>query len=184
VRLDFVVDDANAGTVANICHQLDGVPLAIELAAARLGAFDVHTIAARLTGRFQFLTSGNRVAPTRHRTLAGLVQWSYDLLSPAEQHLFANLAVFAGGWDIAAVEVVATSELTDRSAVADLLARLVEKSLVIRDADTTGHGRYRMLKTLHEFAAPVSGRLRHDCVRTSAACGVLSRAGGGDPTAC
>src|SRR6185312_10302707 len=101
--------------------------------AARVGAFDVHTISARLADRFQFLTSGNRVGPARHRTLADLVQWSYDLLSPAEQRLFAHLAVFSGGWDISAAEVVAASEPADRSIVVDLLARLVEKSLVVRD---------------------------------------------------
>jgi predicted ATPase/transcriptional regulator with XRE-family HTH domain len=153
VRPDFVLDDANADTVTNICRQLDGVPLAIELAAARVGAFDVHTISARLADRFQFLTSGNRAAPARHRTLARLVQWSYDLLSPAEQRLFANLAVFAGGWDVAAAEAVAASGSTDGSIVVDLLARLVEKSLVVRDTDDTGFGRYHMLETLQEFAA-------------------------------
>ena len=153
VRPDFVLDDATAGTVAAICRQLDGVPLAIELAAARVAAFDVHTIGARLADRFQFLTSGNRVGPARHRTLAGLVQWSYDLLSPDEQRLFAQVAVFVGGWDVAAAEAVAAAEPVDGPRVVELLARLVEKSLVVRNADNTGYGRYHLLETLHEFAS-------------------------------
>ena len=157
VRPDFSLTPDNAGAVAELCRQLDGIPLAIELAAARIGAFDVQTLVARLADRFALLRSGNRVAPPRHQTLEALVQWSYDLLSPPEQRLFARLAVFAGGWDIEAVEAVAADAAPAGPATIELLGRLVDKSLVVRSVDRAGGARYSLLETLRQFAGRLLG---------------------------
>jgi predicted ATPase/DNA-binding XRE family transcriptional regulator len=153
VRPEFRLTADNASAIAELCRQLDGIPLAIELAAARASAFDVHTILARLSDRFVLLRGGNRLAVPRHQTLRALVQWSYDLLSAPEQRLFARLAVFAGGWDLAAVEAVTSSEASGGASTVELLARLVDKSLVTRTADRRGRPRYVLLETLRQFAA-------------------------------
>ncbi|HKP65140.1 MAG TPA: tetratricopeptide repeat protein, partial [Casimicrobiaceae bacterium] len=126
-----------------------GIPLAIELAAARINVLSVETIAARLHDRLGLLTRGSRVVPPRQRTLRALIDWSYDLLDDDEKALFARLAVFAGSMTIAAVEAVGVDAETDPSKVFDLLVALVEKSLVECDA---ARERYRMLETVREYA--------------------------------
>ena len=126
----FVVDDASAAAVAAICVRLDGIPLALELAAARLGSLSVSEINARLDQRFRLLTTGNRTALPRHQTLRALIDWSYDLLSPEERIVFGRLSVFAGGWTLDAAEAVASGGDVAEWQVLDLLAALVGKSLV------------------------------------------------------
>ncbi|MEW5881831.1 MAG: adenylate/guanylate cyclase domain-containing protein [Pseudomonadota bacterium] len=139
----------NSRTVATICHQLDGIPLALELAAARTRALSVEAIAARLNERFRLLVTGDRTVLPRQRTLRALIDWSYDLLAPPERTLFQRLSVFAGGWTLEAAEAVGAGGDIDAADVLDLLARLVEKSLVIADIDG---GRYRMLETVRQYA--------------------------------
>lgn len=139
----------NAQAVATICHQLDGIPLALELAAARTRALPVEAIAARLNDRFRLLASGDRTVLPRQRTLRALIDWSYDLLAPPERTLFQRLAVFAGGWTLEAAEAVGAGGAIEAADVLELLARLVEKSLVIADIES---GRYRMLETVRQYA--------------------------------
>ncbi|MDZ7653118.1 MAG: tetratricopeptide repeat protein [Burkholderiaceae bacterium] len=141
---------ANAEAVAAICRQLDGIPLALELAAARTRTLPVEAIAARLDDRFRLLTTQDRTVLPRQRTLRALIDWSYDLLSPPERALFERLSVFAGGWTLEAAEAVGAGGNIDPPDVIDLLARLVEKSLVSIDVET---GRYRMLGTVRHYAA-------------------------------
>ncbi|MGH8934590.1 MAG: BTAD domain-containing putative transcriptional regulator [Egibacteraceae bacterium] len=140
----------NSGTdpaVTQICRRLDGIPLAIELAAARTRSLSAHEIAVRLDRRFRLLGQPSRGVATRHRTLRAMVDWSYELLSEQERVLFARLSVFAGGFGLAAAEAV--GDLGESSV--DLLARLVDKSLVLRDGDVFGLARYRLLETLREY---------------------------------
>jgi predicted ATPase/class 3 adenylate cyclase len=139
----------NARTVAAICHRLDGIPLALELAAARTRALPVEAIAARLHERFKLLVTGDRTVLPRQRTLRALIDWSYDLLAPPERALFQRLSVFAGGWTLEAAEAVGAGGEIEAADVLDLLARLVEKSLVIADIEG---GRYRMLETVRQYA--------------------------------
>jgi non-specific serine/threonine protein kinase len=145
----LALTEVSDGTIATICRQLDGIPLAIELAAARVDALDLQSIAERLSDRYRFLTTGNRAGLPRHQTLEALVEWSYDLLAPEEQLLFARLAVFPGGWTIEAAEAVCSEGLSD---VVDLLLRLVAKSLVIQVEGKASRTRYRMLDTLRSYA--------------------------------
>ncbi len=145
----FRVTDKNAAAVAAICRRLDGIPLALELAAARTRALSVEAIAARLDDRFKLLVSGDRTVLPRQRTLRALIDWSYDLLSAPERRLFARLSVFAGGWSLEAAEAVGADCDNDPSAVLDLLVQLVEKSLVLADVEG---GRYRMLDTVRQYA--------------------------------
>jgi predicted ATPase/DNA-binding SARP family transcriptional activator len=146
VQPRFEITAANAPIVAQVCCRLDGIPLALELAAARLQALSVEQLAARLDQCFRLLTGGSRVALARQQTLAATVGWSYDLLTPAEQTLFKRLAVFAGGFTIEAVEEVCSEDILD------LLLRLVGKSLVVAEADDGGGDRYRLLETLRQYA--------------------------------
>jgi predicted ATPase/class 3 adenylate cyclase len=146
----FRITDANAATVAAICRHLDGIPLAIELAAARVRAMPLDMIASRLHDRFHLLTGGSRTALPRQQTLRALIDWSHELLSPAERVLFRRLSVFAGGWTLDAADQVCSGEDVARSQVLDLLASLVDKSLVVADLEV---GRYRMLETIREYAA-------------------------------
>ncbi|MBI5716167.1 MAG: tetratricopeptide repeat protein [Burkholderiales bacterium] len=139
----------NAGAVASICRQLDGIPLALELAAARTRALSVQAIAARLADRFRLLVSGDRTVLPRQRTLRALIDWSFDLLDEAERMLFRRLSVFAGGWTLESAEAVCEGGGIESPHVLDLLARLVEKSLVVMDAGGT---RYRMLETVRAYA--------------------------------
>ena len=129
---EFVLDGENAADVARICVRLDGLPLALELAASRLGALGAAVVAERLDDRFRVLRARSHTAPTRQQTLQATLQWSHDLLEPDERLLFRRLAVFAGGFELAAVESVCGGDGLEQSEVVDVLARLVEKSLVAR----------------------------------------------------
>src|SRR3984957_10231031 len=149
---DFIVDDASAAAVAAICVRLDGIPLALELAAARLGSLSVPEINARLDQRFRLLTTGNRTALPRHQTLRALIDWSYDLLSSEERIVFERLSVFAGGWTLDAAEAVARGGEVADWQVLDLLAALVGKSLVQAEV-VHGSTRYRLLETIRHYAA-------------------------------
>ena len=151
-RRDFSVDDASAAAVAAICVRLDGIPLALELAAARLGSLSASEISARLDQRFRLLTTGNRTALPRHRTLRALIDWSYDLLSSEERIVFDRLSVFAGGWTLDAAEAVAPGGDVAEWQVLDLLAALVGKSLVQAEV-IHGSTRYRLLETIRHYAA-------------------------------
>ncbi len=151
-RRDFSVDDASAAAVAAICVRLDGIPLALELAAARLGSLSASEISARLDQRFRLLTTGNRTALPRHRTLRALIDWSYDLLSSEERIVFDRLSVFAGGWTLDAAEAVAPGGDVAVWQVLDLLAALVGKSLVQAEV-IHGSTRYRLLETIRHYAA-------------------------------
>ncbi len=148
----FELDADNAADVARICFRLDGLPLALELAAARLGALGPAAIAQRLDDRFQLLRRGSHSSPTRQHTLAATLEWSHDLLEPDERRLFRGLAAFAGGFDLEAVESVCSDNEIQRAGVADVLARLVEKSLVAADEGTSRERRYRLLETVRLYA--------------------------------
>jgi predicted ATPase len=143
----FVVSAANVTAVVEICRHLDGIPLAIELAAARVRAMPPEEIAARLGERFRLLSGGSRRAQERHRTLAAAVSWSHDLLSGDEKLLFRRLSVFPASFDMAAAEAVAGEELLD---VLEILVRLVDRSLVQYEPEA---GRYQQLETLRQYAA-------------------------------
>lgn len=158
----FRLNDQNASAVIDICRHLDGIPLAIELAAARVRALSVEYIAARLTDRFSLLTSGNRTALPRQQTLRALIDWSHDLLVAKERMVFRRLALFPGGWTMEAAEAVAAGDEIARDDVLDLLTQLVDKSLVVADADT---GRYRLLETMRDYAR---GRLAEAGEETAA----------------
>jgi non-specific serine/threonine protein kinase len=146
------LNDQNANTIARICRQLDGIPLALELAAARVRSLGVEQIAARLDNRFGLLTGGLRGALERHQTLRAAVEWSYDLLSESERALFRRLGVFAGGWSLEAAETLCAGGEVSRDTVLDLLAHLVDRSLVLADGQEL-RVRYRLLETLRQFAA-------------------------------
>jgi predicted ATPase/class 3 adenylate cyclase len=139
-----------AAAVAEICRRLDGIPLALELAAARTRSIPIETIAERLNERFKLLTTRDRTVLPRQQTLRALIDWSYDLLPPDEQRLFQRLSVFAGGWTLEAAEAVVAGAPIESGDVMDLLANLVEKSLVMLDLDS---GRYRMLDTVRQYAS-------------------------------
>jgi len=142
----------SAAAVAEICRRLDGLPLAIELAAVRVRGLSVAQIASRLEDRFRLLSSGPRVSPPRHQTLRGAVEWSYELLSEAERTLFNRLSVFMGGWTLEAAETVCAGGVVQAAEVVQLLARLVDRSLVVAEEEA-GAMRYRLLETLRQFGA-------------------------------
>ncbi|MFF2112119.1 protein kinase domain-containing protein [Rhodococcus koreensis] len=145
----FEVTEDNAATVARICIRLDGLPLAIELAAARLRSMSPEQILQRLTNRYELLTRGSRSAPTRQQTLRWSIDWSYDLCLPAEQQLWSRLSVFAGSFELDAAEEVTMYD-AEPAGLIDLVASLVDKSILIRE----GSGavvRFRMLETLREY---------------------------------
>jgi predicted ATPase/DNA-binding CsgD family transcriptional regulator len=149
---EFSLTESNAASVAEICRRLDGIPLAIELAAACARGLTIQEIAARLDNRFNLLTGGHRTTLMRRRTLRATIDWSHDLLSPAEQTLLRRLAVFAGGWTLEGAENVCGGEDPERSEILHLLMRLIDQSLVNVDADA-GHTRYRLLQTVRAYAA-------------------------------
>jgi len=151
-RAGFQLDAAQAAAVAELVARLEGIPLALELAAARVRSMSVADINARLKDRYRLLTGGSRVAQQRQQTLRSLVDWSHELLAPAEQTLFARLAVFVGGFDLAGAEAVCGTEPLDPLDLADLLDRLVGHSLVSMADQTDGGVRYSMLETLREYA--------------------------------
>jgi predicted ATPase len=151
-RRTFGLTVANEPVVARICERLDYLPLAIELAAARVRALGPEEIAARLNDRFHLLTGGGRTSPARQQTLRAVVDWTHGLLVAPERTLFRRLAVFTGGWTLAAAEAVCADAGLSNSDVLDLLARLVDRSLVVADEDGAGGLRYRLLETLRAYA--------------------------------
>jgi tetratricopeptide (TPR) repeat protein len=164
---DFAVDARNADLVARICRRLDGIPLAIELAAARASVLALEQILEKLGDRFRLLTGGDRASPPRRQTLKATLDWSYALLSDDERRVFERLSVFAGGCTLDAAEQVVEGSLEPRStqsrseapctpwltssSILDHLSRLVDKSLVVADR-RSGEARYRMLETIREYA--------------------------------
>jgi len=167
----FALDASNAAAVASICRRLDGIALAIELAAARVATMPVEAIAARLDDHFRILDRGPRAAPARQRTLRGLIDWSHDLLDARERALFARLSVFAGGCTLEAAEALGAGDPLARGDVLDVLAGLVDKSLVVHDS---ARSRYLMLETIAHYArdrlaergeeAAMARRLRDWCL--------------------
>lgn len=150
-QASFAFTDTNAAAVTEICCELDGIPLAVELAAARVNVLPVAQILARLRDRFRLLTGGSRTAAARQQTLRAAVDWSYELLSPAERTLFNRLSVFAGGLTLEAAEAVCTGGSIEESHVLDLLAHLADKSLIVPEEGAAGTARYRLLETLREY---------------------------------
>jgi predicted ATPase/class 3 adenylate cyclase len=150
----FVVDKENAPFIAQICYRLDGIPLAIELAAARVKMLSTDQISKRLDDRFRLLTGGARTALPRQQTLRALIDWSYDLLTENEHLLLHRLSVFMGGWTLEAAEEICAGESIDSYDVLDLLTQLVNKSLVIviAEGSQSGETRYRMLETIRQYA--------------------------------
>jgi predicted ATPase/class 3 adenylate cyclase len=150
VRADFAITDENEGAIVDICEQLDHVPLAIELAAARVRAMTPADISRRLDQRLRLLASSDRLAPGRHRTLDAAARWSYDLLDETQQRVFDRLSVFAGPFTIEAAEAVVAGDGVDEWEVLDGILGLVDKSLVVAD-EHADHTRYRLLETLRHF---------------------------------
>jgi non-specific serine/threonine protein kinase len=150
-RPEFRLAQDNTMAVARICQQLEGIPLAIELAAARVSALSVYQISARLASSLGLLSSTSRSAPTRQRTLRATIDWSYALLTESERLLFDRLAVFAGGWSLEAAESICAGDGLPSEAVLDLLARLVDKSLVVAEV-RSGSASYVLLDTLRAYA--------------------------------
>ena len=153
VRPGFVVDESNAAAVADICNRLDGIPLALELAAARVVAMSPIDIATRLDERFRLLTGGRHASVERHQTLRAAVDWSYSLLDDGERTVFNRLAVFSGTFDANAAEAVVTGGGVESWDVVDALTGLVAKSMVLADEGTAGSMRYQLLETLRQYAA-------------------------------
>jgi len=148
----FELTDANAAAVAQVCRRLDGVALALELAAARVRALRVEQIAARLDDAFHLLTGGSRTVLPRQQTLRATMDWSHALLSDAERACFRRLAVFAGGWTLEAAEAVCAGEGVQTFDVLDLLAQLGNKSLVVIDREPGQEARHRLLETIRQYA--------------------------------
>jgi predicted ATPase/DNA-binding winged helix-turn-helix (wHTH) protein len=148
----FTPTPDNADTIARICRRLDGIPLAIELAAARVVVLSPEQIEARLQDRFRLLTGGTRTAIARQRTLEATMDWSYQLLSDVERRLLSRLSVFPAGWTLEAAEHVCGGDGINENDVLDLLSRLVSKSLVVVDSEFAGERRYRFLETVRQYA--------------------------------
>jgi predicted ATPase len=175
-RPGFTVGPDNVAAVTAICRALDGMPLAIELAAARVRALSVEQIVARLDDRFGLLTAGDRSAAPRQRTLRAAIEWSYELLTEPERALFRRLAIFTG-WSLEMAEQVCADEAIPAAEVFGLTAALVDKSLVVLDPELLGQARYRMLDTIREYAtlrlsqageaAGFRSRFRDYAIRTS-----------------
>jgi predicted ATPase len=149
VRPNFVLTHDNAAAVTRICHDLDGIPLALELAAARVRSMSVDAVARHLSDRFALLKSGDRTALPRQQTLRAAIDWSYDLLAPPECVLLQRLSVFAGGFALDAAEAVGAGDGVLPNDVLDLLGHLVDKSLVAFDGQKE---RYRLLETVRQYA--------------------------------
>jgi predicted ATPase/DNA-binding CsgD family transcriptional regulator len=147
----FALTRENAAAVANICRKVDGIPLAIELATARVGKLSVEQISERLGDALEFLTAGDRTQAPRHRTLRATLEWGYDLLDEKERELFGRLSVFAGGWDLGAAEGVGAAGAISAGEILDLLGRLVDQSLVVAET-ADGMTRYRMLEPIRQYA--------------------------------
>jgi predicted ATPase len=147
----FEVSRQNAPAIAQICHRLDGVPLALELAAARVPALGIVQLNARLDDRFRLLTGGSRTALPRQQTLRGTLDWSYGLLADSERRLFERLSVFAGGWTLEAAEAICSGEGIQRVEVLELSSQLIDQSLVVAE-ERDGAQRYRQLETIRQYA--------------------------------
>ena len=148
----FALTPGNAGAVAKVCQRLAGIPLAIELAATRVGPLSVEQISERLKDSLKLLRGGSRTATPRQQTLKGAMDWSYELLSDPEQELFRRLSVFAGGWTLEAAEAVGPGGKAEKEDVLDLLSGLVDKSLVVVEAGMGGATRYRTLEPIRQYA--------------------------------
>ncbi|MFC9235275.1 BTAD domain-containing putative transcriptional regulator [Streptomyces decoyicus] len=165
VRRDLVADTRTLATMARVCRALDGMPLAIELAAARLRTMSIDQLAGRLDDRFRLLTSGSRTALPRHKTLRAAVDWSWELLTGAERRVLRRLSVFSGGASLEAAERVCAGDAVEQEQVLELLTALTEKSLLLAEGDSAP--RYRMIGTIKEYAghrlaeAGESDRARH-----------------------
>jgi non-specific serine/threonine protein kinase len=151
LRPDFDVTTENTAAVASICARLDGMPLAIELAAPRLRSMSVEELSQRLDQRFALLTDRSLMALPRHRTLRSMIDWSYDLLTEVEQAMLRRVSVFAGGWTLAASEHVCTGDGIEKSDTIGLLTSLADKNLIITE-EHEGATRYRMLETIRQYA--------------------------------
>jgi predicted ATPase/DNA-binding CsgD family transcriptional regulator len=149
---NFELSADNAPAVAELCRRLEGIPLAIELAAARTALMSPGQMLDRLQNRFGLLTGGSRTGPTRHRTLQSAIDWSYDMLEDRERALFQRLSVFASSFSLEAIEEVCSSDDLEVGAITGLLGSLADKSLVIADNERSAPIRFRMLETLHQFA--------------------------------
>jgi predicted ATPase/DNA-binding XRE family transcriptional regulator len=147
----FKVTKQNSSALVQICHRLDGIPLAIELAAAKVRFISMEEIDKRLGNRFRLLIGGSRTALPQHQTLQATIDWSYDLLSPTEQTLFQHLSVFVNGWTLEAAESIAADTNIKSENILDLLSQLINKSLVNKE-ETISKTRYRMLETIREYA--------------------------------
>lgn len=152
VRPEFMVTDENAAAVAEICHRLDGMPLALELAAAHSNLFSPQTLLARLDRTLPMLTGGARDLPPRLQTMRAAIAWSFALLSPGQQQLFRRLAVFAGSFTLEAVQTVCAAANQPESEVLATFSALVDSSLLQREEDSDGESRFRMLETIREFS--------------------------------
>jgi predicted ATPase len=146
----FVLTERNAAAVSQVCRRLDGIPLAIELAAARLTVLSVEELARRIDDRFRLLTGGRRTALPRQRTLRALVDWSYELLSADERAMLNTLAVFAGGFSLSAAERVCATGVLGGGTVLDVVEHLVAKSLLIAEQQHETETRYRLLETIRQ----------------------------------
>jgi non-specific serine/threonine protein kinase len=149
----FEVVEDNAAALAQVCNELDGIPLAIELAAARARVLSVEQIASRLGDSLRLLVGGSRTGLARHQTLKATLDWSHGLLSDKERQLFQRLAVFAGGFSLEAAEAVCAGEDIEHDEVLDLLSALIDKSLVVADKQQGGAPRYRLLEPIRQYSA-------------------------------
>jgi len=150
-KSDFQVTNQNAPALASVCHRLDGIPLAIELAAARVRSLTIEDINSKLDQRFRLLTGGSRTALPRQQTLRSLIDWSYDLLNDVEKAFLSRLSVFAGGWTLDAAESVCSGDPVEAWETLDLLASLCDKSLVVSESHDHAT-RYRLLETVRQYA--------------------------------
>ncbi len=150
--VDLSGDSEVVRRVGEVCRALDGLPLALELGAARMGSLTLDDLADRLDRRFELLTRGPRTAPRRHRTLRSVVDWSYELLEDEERAVFTRLSVFPSGFDLTAAEAVVADGTLDAARVADVVALLTDRSMVVRPAGE-GRGKYRLLESLRQYAA-------------------------------
>ena len=154
VKADYQVTAQNAPSLIQLCHRLDGIPLALELAAARTRSLPVEEINRRLHQRFRLLKGGDRAAPSRQQTLQAAIDWSYALLNAQEQSLLYRLSAFAGGWTLDAAHAVAGDEDMEEWEVLDLLSSLVDKSLVVyeeAEGEQSAGGRYRLLESIRQY---------------------------------
>jgi predicted ATPase len=151
IHSSFVFDDSSSLFIAQVCRRLDGIPLAIELAATRVRTMSIEQIAANLDDAFRLLTGGSRAALPRQQTLRAMIDWSYGLLSEQEKILFRRLAVFMGGWSLEAAEAVCSGDGIETKQVLDCLSQLVHKSMIVTE-NTRGQARFHMLETIRQYA--------------------------------